>query len=93
MFFFKILESIVVLAIVLVFFTEVIYPIIFSKPLFGSFRSKKEDPPKNIANEDLNKELQNAKLKVKEVKEVQTKVDEFHKSADQLKKESDDLLK
>jgi len=88
---FKTFEALFVLALIIVIGTEIIYPIIANKPLFGSFRSKKTKNPSD--SEALRKELQIAKEKVNEAKEVQTKVNEFNKSVEQLKKESDDLLK
>ena len=88
------LELILVLAIVLVFITEFFLPIIMGKPLFGSFKKKEEiyvANPEEISSFD--EKMSMAKEKVKEVKNIQNEVNERFKTAEQLKEESDNLLK
>jgi hypothetical protein len=84
------LEIIVIIAIVLIFITEFFIPILTGKPLFGSFRKSKNE---TIDNDDLDEKITKAKEKVDEVKTVQTEVTEHFKTAEQLKEESDNLLK
>ena len=79
------LEFVVLAAIVLFSITEFFYPLLVGKPLFNSFR-KKASPS------TLEDELSRAKQKVAEAKNVQSKVDEHLKSAEQLKEESDKLF-
>lgn len=64
------------------------------KPLFGNFRKKKTSEPKPTGEPDVLKEkIVKAKEKVKEVKNVQDEVSDFHKKSKDLKDEADDLLK
>ena len=79
------LEFVVLAAIVLLSITEFFYPLLVGKPLFNSFR-KKTTPS------TLEDDLSRAKQKVAEAKNVQNKVDEHLKSAEQLKEESDKLF-
>ena len=51
----KIIELIVIIAIILVFITEFFVPIIMGKPLFGSFRKSKKANAKKTAD-DLSEE-------------------------------------
>ena len=93
----EILEIIVLAAIGLIAVTEFFIPIILNKPLFGSFR-KVKIPDASTTKGDpshppLKEKISQAKEKVEEVKEVQGEVTENFKSAKELKKESDDLLK
>lgn len=91
-----ILELIALAIIVLVFITEFLLPLIFNKPLFGSFRKlQKQDKAsakKDSSNDPLKEKISKAKEKVEEVKETQKEVTEHYKSAKDLKKESDNLL-
>ncbi|MFL5731469.1 MAG: hypothetical protein ACJ75J_18410 [Cytophagaceae bacterium] len=96
-----ILELILALSLILVAITEFFYPLIAGKPLFGSFR-KSATPLTETATETASQTKNNGKLdekisearkKVEEVKTVQNEVTEFYKSAEQLKNESDNLLK
>ena len=79
------LEFVVLAAIVLFSITEFFYPLLVGKPLFNSFRKKKTPST-------LEDDLSRAKQKVAEAKNVQNKVDEHLKSAEQLKEESDKLF-
>jgi hypothetical protein len=96
-----ILELILALSITLVAITEFFYPLIAGKPLFGSFRksskplqeTKTENTSSNAAEGKLDEKISKARKKVEEVKTVQNEVTEFYKSAEQLKNESDNLLK
>ena len=83
-------EIIVVIAIVLISITEFFIPILTGKPLFGSFRRSKTE---TVDNSPLDDKVSKAKEKVTEVKTVQTEVTEHFKTAQQLKEESDNLLK
>ena len=85
----RILELLVLCFIFVLFITEFVYPLLTNKPLFGSFREKEKKEPKNSLEEKINE----AKTKVNEVKEVQKDVLEHYKSAEQLKQDSDNLLK
>ena len=87
-----ILELLALIAIVLIFITEFFLPLLLGKPLFGSFRSKKKEQKKDDSS-PLAEKVSEAKEKVKEVKDVQGEVTENFKTAEQLKEESDDLLK
>jgi len=74
--------------------TELIYPILFDKPLFGSFRkTTAAEPKKEVENSTLDEKIEKAKVKVEEVKEVQSEISAHFKTAEQLKEESDNLLK
>ncbi|MBI4946612.1 MAG: hypothetical protein HY840_09445 [Bacteroidetes bacterium] len=96
-----IIEILFLAAIVLISITEFFLPIIFNKPLFGSFRKstkvnsseeKKSDPSSPLV-EKITKAKEKVEEVVEEVKEVQNEVAENYKSAKELKKESDNLLK
>ncbi|TAL58120.1 MAG: hypothetical protein EPN85_12285 [Bacteroidetes bacterium] len=96
-----ILEIIILAVIVLISITEFFIPIIFNKPLFGSFRkvkdpgkteTKKTDPDSPL-EEKVHKTKEKVEEVVEEVKEVQDEVTKNYKTAKELKKESDDLLK
>ncbi|MCC6371423.1 MAG: hypothetical protein IT236_10505 [Bacteroidia bacterium] len=87
----KLLELIAVAALLLVSITEFFYPIIAGKPLFGSFRKKKETPANGPTN-SLDEKLNEAKQKVNDIKEVQNEVQQHYKTAKQLKEEADQLI-
>ena len=83
-------EFVVLAAIVLLSITEFFHPLIVGKPLFPSFR-KPQTP--QVSNQDsLENELEKAKEKIAEVKNVQEEVNKKFKSAEQLKHESDNLF-
>ncbi len=84
------LELIVLTAIVLVSVTEFFIPLILGKPLFGSFRKFKAYRNTDIS---LVEKISKAKSKVYDVKVIQMEVTKNYKSAEQLKEESDNLLK
>ena len=88
-----IIEFIVIAAIVLIFITEFLYPLLTQKPLFGSFRKKASPEKKTHSSGPLDEKIAEAKDKVKDVKKIQDEVDEHFESAKDLKNESDDLLK
>jgi len=91
-----IVEFVVFGLIGLLSLTEFFIPLLLNKPFFGSFRKHKpvvkEEKPVVDAT-DLKGKMASAKEKVAEVKKVQDEIADFHKSAEQLKNESDDLLK
>lgn len=88
----RILEFIVIAAIVLISITEFFYPLLMRKPLFGSFRKAKPNENKNNNSETLEDKISSAKNKVSEVKTVQDEVAKNFESAKELKNESDSLL-
>ena len=94
--FWTIVEICIVAAIVLISITEFFIPILFNKPLFGSFRKLKQAEPKKTEEGSLPEKISKTKEKVEdikeEVKEVQEEADENFKTAEQLKEESDKLL-
>jgi hypothetical protein len=83
-----ILEFVVLAAVALLAITEFFYPLIAGKPLFGSFRKK---PAPTSAT--LDDEIEQARRKAEEVKDVQRKAEEKLRDAAQRKREADDLLK
>ena len=91
-----IVEFVVFGLIGLLSLTEFFIPLLLNKPFFGSFHKHKpvvkEEKPVVDAT-DLKGKMASAKEKVAEVKKVQDEIADFHKSAEQLKNESDDLLK
>jgi dsDNA-specific endonuclease/ATPase MutS2 len=90
----RLLEYLLIAAIVLMAITEFFYPLLAGKPLFGSFRKKTNEAPKSLPNKDdnLDEKIDKAKEKVEEIKSVQKEVDKHYKSAEQLKEEADKLL-
>jgi hypothetical protein len=88
-----IIELILIAGIVLVAITEFFWPLITGKPLFGSFRKSKSAETKIAVEGSYNEKISKAKAKVQEVKDIQNELNENFKSAEQLKKEADDLLK
>ncbi len=88
-----VIEFIVIAAIILIFITEFLYPILTQKPLFGSFRKKTTPKEKTNSGGPLDEKISDAKEKVKEIKKVQDEIEENFKSAEELKNESDNLLK
>lgn len=91
------LELIVILALILIFITEFFIPLVTNKPLFGSFRKLKARAAKSTEDGSLGEKISKAKEKVNVVKEevrnVQDEANQHYKSAEQLKEESDNLLK
>jgi membrane-associated HD superfamily phosphohydrolase len=87
----QILEYAVLGFIVLLFITEIFYPLIAGKPFFGSFRKNAPIVQKPV-DSSLEAKLADAKRKVEEVKNVQNEVNQHFKSAEQLKDEADNLL-
>lgn len=90
-------ESLFFLLIALLAVTEFFIPLLLNKPFFGSFKKHKPAPapePKTTPNPaDLRAKVKEAMIKVKEVKDVQDEVTEFHKGATDLKDEADNLTK
>ncbi len=86
-----VIELCIIAAIVLISITEFFIPLLFNKPLFGSFRKAKPKAPP--VDESLTEKISKAKEKVEEVKEVQEEVDENFNAAEELKEKSDNLLK
>lgn len=90
----SIAEGLFFMLILLVSVTEFFIPLLFNKPFFGSFRKAKPVEPKApVKPEDLKSKVEEAKKKVAEVKGVQDEVAAFHKSATDLKDESENLTK
>jgi hypothetical protein len=77
--------------LVLISITELFYPLLVGKPLFGSFRKNVANAPQTEKN-SLHEKVSKAKAKVKEVKDIQDEVNDNFKSAEELKAEADDLL-
>lgn len=86
----RILEMVVLMGIVLFSITEFFIPLLFNKPILGSFRKVK--PPEIEKKDSLEEKLSKAKEQVNEVKDVQNEISENFKTAEQLKEESDNLL-
>jgi hypothetical protein len=84
------LEFALLAAIVLLSITEFFYPLLTGKPLFPSFRKKEQTPTETPS--DLEDQLSKAKEKIAEMKSIQEEVNKKFKSAEQLKKESDNLF-
>lgn len=84
-----IIEVLVLIALVLVFITEFFWPLLNGKPLFGSFRRTKKDF-------SLEEKIKVTKQKVagisNEVNEIKSEADSNLKTAEELKKETDNLL-
>jgi hypothetical protein len=87
-----ILEFVFFAFIVLLSITEFFYPLLAGKPLFGSFRKKAAIVEQKQDDASLEAKVSKAKEKVNEVKDIQNKVNEHFKSAEQLKAEADSLL-
>ncbi len=92
----KIVELLFLGLFILGMITEVFIPLFFNKPFFGSFRKTKVAPEKTFEKtfiaSDIDSELEVAKSKVKEVHEIQTKVDKHYDKASKLKKESENIF-
>lgn len=90
----RLLEYLVLAAVVMISITEFFYPLLTGKPLFGSFRKKVSAIKPN--DEALDQKLQKAKEKIQDVRHdvinVQKEVDDHFKTAEELKEESDNLL-
>lgn len=92
----RLLEIFGVGLIIIIICTDIIYPILTNKPLFGSFRKTPPIIPeveKEIDPSTLDGKIEVAKVKVGEVKDIQSEVSAHFKTAEQLKKDSDNLLK
>ena len=87
-----ILEFILLACLVLMATTEFFYPLISGKPLFGSFRKRQIIAAQKQNETSFEEKISNAKVKIKEVKDLQKEVNKKFKSAEQLKQEADDLL-
>lgn len=91
------LEELVAIFIILLSITEFFIPLLLNKPFFGSFRKKKvivkEEPKSEAKVCELKTKVAEAKEKVKEVKKVQDDVVSFYNEAQELKDESDDIMK
>lgn len=83
-----VLEIVVLAAVALLAITEFFYPLLAGKPLFGSFRGKAA-----VSTVPLDEEIEAARRKAEEVKEVQRKADDALRKAAQRKDAADDLLK
>ena len=87
-----ILEFVVLAFIVLMSITEFFYPLIMGKPLFPSFRKNEPVEEPNQDDASLESKVSKAKEKVREVKDIQSEVNQHFKSAEQLKDEVDNLF-
>lgn len=83
-----VLEFVFLAAIVLLAVTEFFYPLLAGKPLFGSFR-RKGQPAQPMT---MDERIAQAARKAAEVKDVQRRVDEDLRKAEQRKNAADDLL-
>lgn len=91
------LEICLAAATVLIFITEFLIPVLFNKPLLGSFRkTKREEIPEAIGTDTLPEKIAKAKEKADQVKqvieEVQDEAYKNYKAAEELKNESNKLL-
>ncbi len=90
-----VLEICLVAAIVLIFITEFFVPLLFNKPLFGSFRKVKPALPEPTTDR-LEDKIAKAKQKADETKQViedvQQQAYDNYKTAEQLKDETEKLL-
>ena len=87
-------EAIPVLLIIL-FITQVALPLVFDLPLFWLFKKKKKVSDSNVKGSDLTSEIQQAKVVKQKAEEtvgaVKQKADEILKSAEEIKKQTDEL--
>ncbi len=88
-----VIELILVLAIILIFFTEFFLPLIMGKPLFGSFRKTIVIENEIVEETSFDNKIELAKEKIREVKNVQYEINDRLKHAERLKEISDNLLK
>ncbi|HLP52087.1 MAG TPA: hypothetical protein VK154_14460 [Chitinophagales bacterium] len=91
------LELCLAAATVLIFTTEFLIPVLFNKPLFGSFRkAQPKDKHPETATDSLPEKIAKAKEKADEAKLVVEKVQDEayknYKAAEELKDESNKLL-
>ena len=90
-----VLEICLVAAIVLIFITEFFVPMLFNKPLFGSFRKAKPTLPEQVTDK-LEDKITKAKQKADEAKQVvedvQQQAYDNYKTAEELKDETEKLL-
>jgi hypothetical protein len=84
-----VVEFVVLAAIILVAITEFFWPLMAGRPLFGTFRKKRPAPTPPTIEE----ELEIARRKAAEVRNVQRKTEEELRKAWDRKDEADDLLK
>jgi len=89
----KLIEFLAAGALILVAFTEFFYPVFTGKPIFGSFRRKAKSNTPDEPVDTMEKKLDEAREKINDVKSVQNEVEKNYKAAEQLKKESDNLMK
>ena len=85
-----VLEMLVLAGVALLAITEFFYPLLTGKPLFGSFRRKAKATASSVP---LDQEIEAARRKAEEVKEVQRKADEALRKAAERKDAADDLMK
>jgi len=86
----RLLEYILAATIILFAFTEFFYPLFRGRPLFGSFRKSAKVTANTEA--ELHRKVDEAREKVRDVKDVQQEVNRNYKSAEELKEEADRLL-
>jgi cell division protein FtsB len=90
----RVIEYIFLAAIVLLAITEFFYPILAGKKLFGTFRKKQATPKMDTPLvTDIKSKVDEARIKVNEVKEVQNEVTAHFQEVSKLKDESDNLIK
>lgn len=85
--FWFLVEVLAIAAITLFAITEFFYPLLTGKPLFGSFRRQATKAPSS-----LDDELEAARRKAEEVKDVQRKAADDLRRAAQRKDRADDLM-
>lgn len=93
--FWRLIEILFIAAIVLIAFTEFFIPILYNKPLFGSFRKKAFDAPKP-EEKPLKEKISEAEDLVDETKavvdSVKKEAEKQLKNAEELKDKTDNLL-
>jgi len=94
----KILQQALPWLLIILIFSQYVIPLIFNQQTWWLFKSNKKSvkEPENSESTPLTKEVEETKIIVNEVKEkvskVKDKVDQNYKSAEDLKKETDNLI-
>jgi len=94
----KILQTLLPWLLIILIFSQYIIPLIFNQEKWWLFKSSKKNTKdlENSKETTLTKEVEETKIVVNEVKEkvtkVKDKVDQNFKSAEDLKKETDNLI-
>jgi hypothetical protein len=101
----KVFQEVLPWLLAIIVVTQIILPTLTDTPMFWMFKRKAKTkvepteevkPTKPVFDHELVEEVEKAKEKVAQtkdvVKEVREKVDAHHKSAEDLKRETDSLL-